>query len=671
MLTVRSAVVISLFFLLFDLSRISGNAALGKDVPVFAIRSIHQTLKTVDELYADLRHSYTKKRFAEAIRIAREILQKDSLFQDGTGKSGWCWLGLAYEKDLQAKEALKVLEKGEALLTRNKRIDVYLKYHLARLYAELNIREKWPRITPLVYSALLHLSPKRQPDLWNLIADVLRLFNPVLTEKEKKEVPIPGGFLKTPGLAFVTLLRRFDPDPLTEINEALPVLFQRMAVAREKYPDETAPSGFDIRGHYYVRLGPPWKIYYSHSGVVGEFGYAIYPFEIWFYTRIHPALYFCFAKIRGMGSYQEIPGPESVIGLFYKGRSTFWNRSRPGETVSYLRLYLYDELAYYHEDFRRRFYLLTQQGSTAEAADYAQIHFKRMDEEHAEEARRLLDRITFDPRGVAPELSVHFDMAQFLASDGKGRIEFYFGIPRQDLVFYRRGQSESAILEIEAAILDTFYAPVVKDTLYYRVEAAPEDVEGGFIGKWEAELRPGIYHGFFRVSNPESGKRTILRNDFLLRDFTSGAFSLSDLELSTAIRGRGAYPGFEKDSVSVLPMPSKLLQRGDSLYVYFEIYRPAGAETASTRYQIDYQLEEAGKTRGILARLFTRIPLFGHKRTAVQVTDAITLRGRKAAIWKALNTSELPAGQVVLSVRVRDVRSGKEIVATKVFRLVQ
>lgn len=48
-----------------------------------------------------------------------------------------------------------------------------------------------------------------------------------------------------------------DPRPSTEENERVAEHLERVAVALERYGDESFPAGFDDRGMIYVRLGAP------------------------------------------------------------------------------------------------------------------------------------------------------------------------------------------------------------------------------------------------------------------------------------------------------------------------------------------------------------------------------------------------------------------------------
>ncbi len=163
-----------------------------------------------------------------------------------------------------------------------------------------------------------------------------------------------------PGMVLYSYLRREDPNPITEQNELITTIFQRGAEAREKFANFSSPKGYDDRGDIYVRLGNPWKMYPNHSGLLGEMGYATYPYEIWLYKRLHPDLYFTFIRERGIGYFKLVDGPESILGTFYKGRRVFFNRENPGQVVTYLRFNLYEELAGLHPDFKERLSRLQQ-----------------------------------------------------------------------------------------------------------------------------------------------------------------------------------------------------------------------------------------------------------------------------------------------------------------------
>ena len=168
--------------------------------------------------------------------------------------------------------AIEVLEQGVDTLKSAGLIDLYMNYDLARMYAENRIEDRETQITEQVYEVFLNISPQKHQDLWQRLVDVVH-FSLSKSERAQldKAVTQPG---EKPGMIFYSFFRREDPNPITKQNAFLSIVFQHAAEAREQFPEYSSPCGYDDRGDIFVRLGPPWKMYPNHSGVLGEIGHA-------------------------------------------------------------------------------------------------------------------------------------------------------------------------------------------------------------------------------------------------------------------------------------------------------------------------------------------------------------------------------------------------------------
>ncbi|MFQ5651122.1 MAG: GWxTD domain-containing protein [bacterium] len=355
-------------------------ASAGLAHPETPTRSLRPVQETPSELYGAALQDLEKKNFAAAETKLRTLLKKNELYQESSGRSAWHQLGLALERQNKPTEAIEVLEKGYERLRADGRQDWFLNYDLARLYAENRLVEKRKNITPLIYALLENSTPADQPDLWQRISDEMLI---LLKEPERSALQRtlfqPGS---SAGAHLLAFLEREDPYPNTSQNEYLRLFFQRTTDARHRFGDTRSKQGYDQRGEIYVRLGEPYTIVSSHSGVKGELGWALHPYEVWFYSNIHPDLYYTFIMRRGDNRYTLVQGPESILGTFYKGRRTFMNRVNVGEMALRLRNELYSTLAGQHETFRRRLYDMSLQPTVKDALEYAQRKFIQEDRQH-------------------------------------------------------------------------------------------------------------------------------------------------------------------------------------------------------------------------------------------------------------------------------------------------
>jgi len=459
-------------------------------------------------------------------------------------------------------------------------------------------------------------------------------------------------------MIFYSFFRREDPNPITEKNELLSIVFQRAAEARDQFTNYSSPRGYDDRGNIYVRLGRPWKIYPNHSGILGEMGYAIYPYEIWLYTQIHPDLYIIFMRERGHNYFEQVAGPEDFLGTFYKGRRAFLDNSNRGVTVTNLRLYLYEDLAALHPTFKNRLSRLQEQYTHAEAADYARIHFVNEDRSHAAFLDTLMQSLGFVTDEVLETLPLELSGSWFSDEEDQLRTEFYYGIKNKDLFYDSVDDELYTILQGEIGIFDENFALITNDSLkhYVTVPTSTETKSGTFISQWDVALKPGKYNLFFRLGNPNSKKRATIRTDFELEPVPETGLYLSDIQLALDVQPTDKVGMFHKKGYFVKPKAGNKIQIGRQFFAYFEIYRLSRDDEGKSRYQIEYALQRE-KVKGRFLGLFG-----GKMQTETVYQKKIKKSGQDSVQveYKDLVFTDLKKDEYQLKITVTDLNSGEE-----------
>jgi len=347
---------------------------------------------------------------------------------------------------------------------------------------------------------------------------------------------------------------------------------------------------------------------------MGDVGWALYPYEVWFYNPLHPDVYYTFIRKEGQFQYALAEGPEYIYGPFYRGRTTFFNRDvrtpaprggrvtmgrnsqlnqpNTGETAMKLRDQVYRNLAPSHENFRRRLYEISNTRSDAEALDYSLLHFTNEDRQHAAHVDSVAPAVAFSEDYKAKSLPAALSFSRFRGQAGKTRTEIYYGGLYRDLKFIKSRQGYQADLRGEVAILNQDYEVVAGDSVWENCTApnlAGAD-SGEFVGQANFILPPAKYHLLFRLQNQAGGQIGNLKYELEVAAFPENAFCLSDLQLSTAIReAAGAYR-FVKNGYYVEPLPNLAIPKKKPLFVYFEIYNLTANNAGETNYQIDYRL---------------------------------------------------------------------------------
>ena len=611
----------------------------------------------VEDIYQKALEAIKNKEYVAAEGHIRRVLKEDPLYQEEpSGKSAWYWLGIVLEQRGEKLSAVRTMIQGIDSLENANRTDWYINYDLSRMIAENHFEKCTSRITGLMYDMLKNVSPRVQPDLWERIVNEMG-FLLGKTDRERLKVVMrkPGS---NPGKIFYTFFRQEDPNPITEQNELFARIFQREKKAKEQFTSSSSPSGYDDRGKIYIRLGQPWKIYRDHSGLLGEVGYMIYPYEIWFYKQIHPDIYFTFVRERGTGDFKLVNGPEAVFGTFYKGRRAFFNKLNPGETSAYLHLSVYDELAPFYEPFHERLDQLQEQISPAEAVDYARRNFVPADRDHAASMDTLAPRIAYYTEYVLERLPLNLSMIRFLDRDGQIRVEMCYSIPNEALFFEKDARGWHTSLLGEVGIFDADFNLVASDSIGHFVTGSnpKEREEGVFISQWNVFLQPGDYHLYFRVENPDSKKQAVVKTYFRIDPFPETKLCLSDLQLARDIEPSDKQGLFNKHGLFIKPLVSNIIPIGRSFFVYFEIYHLSMSADSKTNYRVEYQLSRIERKKGFLG-------LFGGRLSKVQVSGkSIQRTGENSSQeeYRMLVLDDLKKGKYSLRITVVDLNSQTE-----------
>lgn len=607
--------------------------------------------------YAKAMNSIKKKDFDLAEEFLRKVLKADSLFREPSGKSAWHQLGRVYEYRDEKVTAIAVLEEGRKKLQKSGIPDLYLDYQLARLYMENGINERETFATELAYNVFKNISPVQQPDLWERVYHETAF---LLNESERREFELlqnqPD---KRPGILMLRFFRREDPFPFTPQNEMLTLYFRRMADARSLFYDPTTPRKFDDRGVVYTRLGPSSHVVADRSGTPGDIGYLLQPYEVWFYKNIDPDIYFTFIRKRGNSKYNQVDGPESILGSFYKGRRTFFNRENAGETVTALRDEIYTTLAPLHKTFRDRLYTMSTQFSVAEAAMVAKQQFEQDDRHYRAQLDNKLPMIVYPGREYRKAMPMDVSWAQFRHDESQTRLEIYYAIPYNALHFEASTKGYFSALKGKIGIFDEHQQLVAVDSINQSAFAPnlEETNRGAFISQWNFGVLPGSYYFVFRMENSQGGGEAQAVADIHSPGFSPQNLALSDVQLSPYITETNEKNEFAKHNTLVTPLPAKKIDKDQLLYIYYEVYNLTTDPTGKSRYRIEYRLRSENENASAKqAKAVIRKNEVDQE--GITLSENRTASGANQAEYLALDLSAFRTGNAKLEIQVTDLDSG-------------
>ncbi len=620
-------------------------------------------------LYDTARRAMQKKDYRAAENFLRQVLAQNPHYQEPSGRSAWHQLGMALERQDRMPDAIHTLEQGRDSLQFTTQRDWYLIYDLARLYAEYHAPERQNEITEMVYEVFKNSVPAQQADLWQRLFEEMAF---ILEEDERSQLKKAlSKSDRQAGRLLLRFFRREDPFLSTSANEGLIIFFQRTAEARKRFGYSASPRGYDERGEIYVRLGKPWRIHSDHSGTMGDVGWAIYPNEVWFYNTIHSDLYFTFYRKEGRLEYRLTDGPESLLGSFYSGRRTFFNRQNVGETATILRNEIYRNLAPSHETFRNRLYEISNLRSSAEAVDYSLLHFTNEDRKHAARLDSIAPAVVFNEDHKLESIPVALSFARFRDADGKTRTELYYGSLYRDLKFKRSDQGYHAQLRGEIALLNEDYELVNCDSIRQNLLAVNSTAKdtGEFVGQADFITSPGRYHLFFRLENPNGEQVEAVRHDLEVIPFPEAAFSLSDIQLSPDIHESNESHRFVKNGYFVVPLPALNVRKERPLFVYFEIYHLSTDASGETMYRVDYRVSALERKKGFFKKLIGIFVGSGEKKHSVTLSATRLGHRQNEVEHVELDIGEFASGDFELEIIVTDVIAKQEVSSKVPFKM--
>ncbi len=301
---------------------------------------------------------------------------------------------------------------------------------------------------------------------------------------------------------------------------------------------------------------------------------------------------------------------------------------------------------------------MQEQYTTAEAADYARIHFVNDDRSHAAFLDTLVRNLGFVTDEVLETLPLELSGTWFSDETGQIRTEFYYGINNKDLFYDSEDDEFYTILKGEVGIFDENFALVTNDSLkhYVVVPTSGDTKSGTFISQWDVSLKPAKYNLFFRLENPNSKKRTTIRTDFELEPVPETGPYLSDIQLALDVQRSEEKGLFHKKGYFVKPKAGNKIQIGRQFFVYFEIYRLSLDSEGKSRYQIEYLLQRE-KIKGRFLGLFggkSKTETVYQKRIEKSGQDSIQVE------YKDLVFTDLKKDEYQLKITVTDLNSGEE-----------
>ncbi len=393
-----------------------------------------------------------------------------------------------------------------------------------------------------------------------------------------------------------------DPTPTTQGNERYDEHLRRVAYADTFFPQLI--TFWDDRGRTYIRYGEPD---YREVNPMGDALYGHDPFDVSIDADIEK------------GSRRKISGT-------YGWEK--WTYSQLAQTFSFLQ--------------RDVGYFLVRDLDAAKSGIAAAtiMSMQAIDAPMP----TLSDTMASDlyRHDYGQPLNFPFDLARF-AARGKAEVWISYSIPLGKIDYDTA--DGRGLLNRSIVIFDENMAEVGRDEKVLTPEAPGDQMENPqaqLVDLAKFHLSPGGYSLAISLMDLNSGKTGIYKYKFPIIDYKAEAQETSDLLLCSDIRQDSSQGRFSRGGYRLIPQPGRSFKKGRDLYFYCELYNlkysPAQPRILRVRYLI--------------------FPKKGNKARASR-QELVPAGSQTTALASGLAVSDLPAGDYILVVEIRDQNDGK------------
>ncbi len=258
-------------------------------------------------------------------------------------------------------------------------------------------------------------------------------------------------------------------------------------------------------------------------------------------------------------------------------------------------------------------------------------------------------------------LEFFYSIAQFKAEGGNTLADVYFGLPTADLSFVWNDSLYTAEVELGFVVHDQNWEQLgrVRDHATLTSPTPVTKQRGAVhLDKKSVTIGPGRYLIAVQAKDLRTGRVQAYRDTLHAPVFDSTKLAMSSLVLAASIDSARRGTKYEKNGLSVVPMPSRAFRRDQEVNVYFEIYNLGEDKFGRTEYQVDYTVRTARDASGLIGAVGKFLSGSGHDE-GVGVSSVIEGLKRSVHQHFSLDTSTLDDGAHVFEISVTDRNSGQ------------
>ena len=292
--------------------------------------------------------------------------------------------------------------------------------------------------------------------------------------------------------------------------------------------------------------------------------------------------------------------------------------------------------------------------------------------------RQAAALITRSPEAYAHDfggepLEYAFDAVSFRGEGGSTEVDFSYGIPVWQFDDINDEKGDRTWLNSQVTLRDSVQTPAFSTKFRFGPIARPERQAANQEFKGAAytlatnlRLPAGSYTAAVEMRDEATRRVGVFKKPVSFSDYRGSDLLISDLKLSTEITSAQSPGPFVRNGLNVAPNPGRLYLRGNLVYVYYEVYNLAMDEGGRTSYETLYEITPMGLPA--LRNRFARPP--GDMQTVMSFFEGGGTSAEEAE-YTALDTTDLEAGEYVLTVTLTDRHADTSVTKSVNFMVVE
>ena len=269
-------------------------------------------------------------------------------------------------------------------------------------------------------------------------------------------------------------------------------------------------------------------------------------------------------------------------------------------------------------------------------------------------------------------LEYAFDAVSFRGDGGVTEVDLSYSIPVWQFGDITDDKGDRTWLDNQVTLRDSIHTPAFSRKFRFGPVARPDrqlgsqDFRGAaFTLAANLVMPAGTFTAAVEMRDEATQRIGVYKKPVSISDYRGSGLLISDLKLSTGITPASTAGPFVRKGLNVVPNPGRLYARGQSVYVYYEVYNLGMDEGGRTSYETLYEITPLGMPA--LRNRRARRP--DDMQTVMSFFEGEGTTPEEAE-YTALDTTDLEAGEYVLTVTLTDRHADKSVTRSVNFMVV-